>query len=158
MTEHTGLALVVDDEPAIRDLCRVTLELEGFDVVEAADGEEAVEQARTHGPHIVFLDLMMPKMDGWRTLEVLAADGATAGIPVVVMSARSGDDDQLRAWEAGVLDYVEKPFHPQVLVELARLAAGPRDPDAELERRQHMLEQLSMARRLRSRGSSPRPR
>ena len=151
MARAHGLALVVDDEPAIRELCRVTLELEGFDVVEAGDGAEAVDQAKAHAPHIVFLDLMMPKMDGWQTLEVLATDDATSAIPVVVMSARSGDDDQLRAWELGVLDYVEKPFHPHVLVELARLATGPRDAQAELERRESRVAQLSMARRLRDR-------
>jgi DNA-binding response OmpR family regulator len=158
MGRPAGLALVVDDEPAIRELCRVTLELEGFEVVEAGDGEAALEQVKAHVPHIVFLDLMMPRMDGWQAFEALRSEPATAGIPVVVMSARSGEDDQQRAWESGVFDYVQKPFHPQVLVDLARTALQPRDAAAEAERRRQVLEQLAAARLLRSRNPIVRPR
>lgn len=146
-----GRVLVVDDEEAIRELCRVSLELEDFEVVEAGDGAAGFEQALAARPDVIFLDLMMPRTDGWEALDRLAADPATAAIPVVLLTARSGEEDQQRAWELGVFEYVEKPFHPQVLVDLARRALGPRDLVAEAARRREVLDRLAVVRSLRDR-------
>jgi DNA-binding response OmpR family regulator len=144
-----GRVLVVDDEREIRELCRVNLELEGFDVVEAADGAAALAAARAEVPDIIFLDLMMPGIDGWAVLEQLKADPSTADIPVVLLTARASEDDQLRGWEAGIFDFVAKPFNPLALADLAVRAMDPNHPAAAAERRTQMLDQLRYERHLR---------
>jgi DNA-binding response OmpR family regulator len=141
--------LVVDDEEGIRVLCRVNLELEGYEVIEAPDGEEALDLARSKRPDLIFLDIMMPKMDGWDVLAELKADTRTAHIPVVMLTARTSEEDQLRAWSGGVVDYLAKPFNPQRLVEWAERALIPWTPDAEQQRRQRVAEQLRLLQELR---------
>jgi len=138
-----GLILVVDDEEGIRILCRVNFELADYDVVEAADGASAVEAAREHRPDLILLDVMMPAMDGWEVLQRLKADDITKDIPIIMLTARTSESDQLKAWGGGVLDFVEKPFDPSVLEQLAdRVLAGGGDDAEELERRQRIVEQL----------------
>jgi DNA-binding response OmpR family regulator len=138
-----GLILVVDDEEGIRILCRVNFELADYDVVEAPDGASAVEAAREHRPDLILLDVMMPAMDGWEVLHRLKADDTTKDIPVVMLTARTSESDQLKAWGGGVLDFVEKPFDPSVLEELAdRVLTGEVDDADERERRQRIVEQL----------------
>jgi DNA-binding response OmpR family regulator len=141
--------LVVDDEPDIRELCRVNLEFSGFDVMEAADGVEALDLCRREHPDLVFLDLMMPKLDGWGVLEALTADERTADIPVVLLTARGADEDQIRGWMGGIVEFVTKPFNPMVLLDCARSALEMRDPADREERRQRMIEQLHVLRRMR---------
>jgi DNA-binding response OmpR family regulator len=114
--------LVVDDEEGIRVLCRVNLELEGYDVIEAADGPTALESARSKRPDLIFLDVMLPRMDGWDVLTELKADPHTAHIPVVMLTARTSEEDQLRAWGGGVMEYLAKPFNPRRLVDWAERA------------------------------------
>lgn len=141
--------LVVDDEPEIRELCRVNLESEGFEVLEAADGAEALQVVRDHLPDVVFLDLMMPGIDGWDVLHALKEDDRTARIPVILLTAKTGEDDQMRGFEEGILEYVSKPFNPLSLAEWARRALAPAD-EAEMERRRRrVLEQLRLLRELR---------
>jgi DNA-binding response OmpR family regulator len=144
-----GRVLVVDDEEGIRVLCRVNLELGGYDVLEAADGFTALEVARTQRPDLIFLDIMMPRMDGWEVLEQLKEDPATAAIPVVLLTARTSEEDQIRGWGEGILEYLSKPFNPQRLVEWAEQALTPRDPSVEEERRKRAVEQLRLLRELR---------
>jgi DNA-binding response OmpR family regulator len=144
-----GRVLVVDDEEGIRVLCRVNLELGGFEVLEAADGVEAMEKARSEHPDLVFLDLMMPRMDGWEVLEQLKSEPATASIPVVVLTARTSEEDQMRGWGEGILEYLAKPFNPQRLVEWAEQAMQPRTPDASDRRKERALEQLRLMKKLR---------
>lgn len=112
--------LVVDDERPIRVLCRVNLAIAGMDVLEAADGDEALEVARSSTPDIVLLDLMMPRTDGWTVAETLRADERTRDTPIVFLTARATVVDQRRAGELGALGYVLKPFDP---VRLAPLLA-----------------------------------
>ena len=145
----TGRVLVVDDEEGIRVLCRVNLELGGYDVLEASNGLEALEVARSQRPDLIFLDVMMPKMDGWQVLQHLKEDAATASIPVVLLTARTSEEDQMKGWGEGILEYLSKPFNPQLLVEWAAAAIAPRDPGAEAERRQRILEQLRLLQELR---------
>jgi CheY-like chemotaxis protein len=112
--------LVVDDEPPIRELCRVSLELRGFEVVEAVDGEDALAQLRAGRPDVVLLDVMMPKLDGWGTLAAIAEDAELRNVPIVLMTALSDDADRKRAERAGVASFVAKPFDPQELVDAIR--------------------------------------
>lgn len=144
-----GTVLVVDDEAEIRELCRVNLEFEGFEVVEAKNGGEALEMVRRHRPDLVFLDLMMPGVDGWDVLHMLKSDDDLSRIPVILLTAKSGEDDQMRGWQEGILEYVSKPFNPLSLAEWARRAMVPRDPADDEQRRQRVLEQLRLLRELR---------
>src|SRR5205814_2284132 len=81
--------LVIDDEAPIRLLCRVNLEAEGMDVIEAADGPSGVEKARDEGPDVILLDVMMPGLDGWRVAVQLLEDERTTGIPIIFLTARA---------------------------------------------------------------------
>jgi CheY-like chemotaxis protein len=124
--------LLVDDERAIRTICRVNLEGDGIAVVEAQDGAEALERVRRDQPSLVLLDVMMPEVDGWKVAAELAADENTQDIPVVFLSARAADEDRQRAQELGAVGYVVKPFDPLALADkvrdvLARVAGGERE-------------------------------
>jgi DNA-binding response OmpR family regulator len=145
----SGRVLVIDDEDDIRELCRVNLEFEGFQVFDARNGPAGLTVAAREHPDVIFLDLMMPEMDGWEVLRRLKEDDATAHVPVVLLTARTGEDDQMRGWQEGILEYVSKPFNPLSLVEWAKRAMEPRDPEEEAERRQRVLDQLRLIQDLR---------
>ena len=113
--------LVIDDEAPIRLLCRVNLEAEGMEVLEAPDGSAGLEQARSHSPDVILLDVMMPGLDGWRVAEELLDDPTTEDIPIVFLTARAELRDRARGIDLGGVDYVTKPFNP---VELAPLVRG----------------------------------
>ena len=127
----------------------MNLEFEGFDVLDAASGRQALEVAGSEDVDVIFLDLMMPEIDGWEVLRRLKENDATAGIPVVLLTARTGEEDQMRGWQEGILEYVSKPFNPLSLVEWAKRAMEPRDPTEEAERRRRILEQLRLVQDLR---------
>ena len=117
-------ALVIDDEAPIRLLCRVNLEAEGVEVVEAADGATGLELARKEKPDAILLDVMMPGLDGWRIAELLIDDPVTRDIPIVFLTARADVRDRARGFDLGGLDYVTKPFNPVDLAELVRSVVG----------------------------------
>jgi two-component system, OmpR family, alkaline phosphatase synthesis response regulator PhoP len=124
--------LVIDDEAPIRLLCRVNLEAEGMEVLEAADGSTGIGIARGERPDIVLLDVMMPGMDGWRVAEQLLEDGQTNEIPIIFLTARAEFRDRARGLDIGGVDYVTKPFNPLELATrvrelLARIDRGERD-------------------------------
>jgi CheY-like chemotaxis protein len=126
------IVLLVDDERAIRTICRVNLEADGLAVTEAADGAEALEEIRRQRPSLVLLDVMMPGVDGWTVAEHLATDADTRDIPVVFLSARAAHEDRLHAQELGAVGYVVKPFDPIELAGivrdvLERIARGERE-------------------------------
>jgi DNA-binding response OmpR family regulator len=130
-TDRTRV-LVIDDEAPIRLLCRVNLEAEGIEVLEAADGPSGLEKARAEVPDVVLLDVMMPGLDGWRVAEELLDDERTAGIPIVFLTARAELRDRARGLDLGGVDYVTKPFNPVELAPLVRdllerVAKGERD-------------------------------
>jgi CheY-like chemotaxis protein len=135
--------LVVDDEPDVLLLCRVNLEFEGYEVFEANDGVEALERVRERRPDVILLDVMMPRMDGWQVLAELKADEDLRDIPVVMLTAKVQDQDQIRGWSSGAAEYITKPFSPlslsQVLDDV--LAGGPED---EARRRNLVLEKLRL--------------
>jgi DNA-binding response OmpR family regulator len=112
--------LVIDDEAPIRLLCRVNLEAEGMEVLEAADGPSGLEKARSERPDVILLDVMMPGLDGWRVAEELLDDQRTRGIPIVFLTARAELRDRARGLDLGGVDYVTKPFNPIELAPLVR--------------------------------------
>jgi DNA-binding response OmpR family regulator len=112
--------LVIDDEAPIRLLCRVNLEAEGMDVLEASDGPSGLEQARESTPDVVLLDVMMPGLDGWRVAEQLLQDDRTSEIPIIFLTARAEFRDRARGLDIGGVDYVTKPFNPLELAPLVR--------------------------------------
>jgi DNA-binding response OmpR family regulator len=112
--------LVIDDEAPIRLLCRVNLEAEGMEVLEAGDGPSGLEAARREAPDVVLLDVMMPGLDGWRVAEELLEDPRTSAIPIVFLTARAELRDRARGLDMGGLDYVTKPFNPVELAPLVR--------------------------------------
>jgi two-component system alkaline phosphatase synthesis response regulator PhoP len=124
--------LVIDDEAPIRLLCKVNLEAEGMDVLEAPDGPSGLEKARASRPDVVLLDVMMPGLDGWRVAEALLEDERTNEIPIVFLTARAEFRDRARGLDIGGVDYVTKPFNPLDLAPLvrellARIERGERD-------------------------------
>jgi len=107
--KKAALVLVVDDEERNRRLLAAMLEAEGYTVAEAADGERALELARSNLPDLVLLDIMMPGMDGYEVAQRLKADAATRSIPIVMVTALDDRDSRLRGLEAGAEEFVTKP-------------------------------------------------
>jgi len=111
---------VIDDEAPIRLLCRVNLEAEGMDVIEAADGPTGLQKAREDGPDVVLLDVMMPGLDGWRVAEQMLENEETSEIPIIFLTARAEFRDRAKGLDIGGVDYVTKPFNPLELAPLVR--------------------------------------
>lgn len=109
--------LIVDDEAHIRDLVRLYLEKEGYQVQAATNGAEALAQVRQSPPALVVLDLMMPEMDGWEVCRHLRAAG---NLPILMLTARDDDIDKIVGLEMGADDYLTKPFNPRELVARVR--------------------------------------
>jgi DNA-binding response OmpR family regulator len=116
--------LVVEDDDVIRQLITVNLELEGFDVLTAVDGQEALDRIAEIAPDVVTLDVMMPRLEGWETATRLRENPDTAHIRVVLLSARAQDADLRHGERIGVDAYLTKPFDPDELVTIIRNLAG----------------------------------
>jgi diguanylate cyclase (GGDEF)-like protein len=108
--------LVADDDAPVRMLCRAALEHEGFEVLEAVDGVDAVERALDAPPDVVLLDVAMPRMDGWDVAERLSSDARTRDVPIVLLTGRDDAEQLERADRAGAVHFVAKPFAPEGLV------------------------------------------
>jgi len=124
--------LVIDDEAPIRLLCRVNLEAEKMEVLEASDGPTGLEKARNEDPDVILLDVMMPGLDGWQVAEELLENERTSSIPIVFLTARAEARDRARGLDLGGIDYVTKPFNPLELAPLVedmlkRVELGERD-------------------------------
>ena len=124
MSSSLGRVLVVDDDDVIRQLITVNLELEGFEVATAVDGQDCLDRVKDVRPDVITLDVMMPRLDGWEAASRLRADPATAGIKVVLLSARAQEADLERGSRIGVDAYLTKPFDPDELIEVVRRLAG----------------------------------
>jgi len=120
------LVLVADDDSDIRELVTYRLTRSGYDVIGAADGEEAFELAASRQPDLCVLDVMMPKLDGLELTRRLRALPATAATPVILLTARSQEDDVARGFDAGADDYLRKPFSPDELGARVRAILGRR--------------------------------
>jgi DNA-binding response OmpR family regulator len=118
--------LIADDEASIRGLVRVTLEGSEFEILEAADGEEALQVARTELPKLILLDVMMPRLDGLEVCRRLRDNPATKGIVVVLLTAMAQDGDRERGLAAGADDYFTKPFSPLALLRKVEAVSAER--------------------------------
>lgn len=128
--------LVVDDEPSIVNLVSVKLSHEGYRVVSARDGEEALEKVRSERPDLVLLDVMMPKLDGKEVCMRLKRDPATKDIPVVMLTAAGEFGEQLKGLELGADEYMTKPFDPKHLVQVvAYMLEGGERPEVLLRKK-----------------------
>ncbi len=112
----SDVVLIVDDDEDIRMFLDVTLKLAGFEVQQAADGEEGLQKAIEDRPAIVLMDVMMPKMDGITAVRRLRLDGRTSHLPIIVLTAKAHADDKIAGLAAGADDYITKPFDPDELV------------------------------------------
>jgi DNA-binding response OmpR family regulator len=112
-----AVVLVADDDPDILQLVTFQMERAGYQVVRAADGEEALRLARELEPDLAVLDVMMPKLTGYDVTRKLREEDATRDIPVILLTARVQEADVEEGFEAGADDYLTKPFSPQELLE-----------------------------------------
>lgn len=122
--------LVVDDEPDVVELVRTILEAEGHDVVATTEGKRALGLMLADPPDLLVLDLMMPELDGFQVLKLMRMDKRTAGVPVVILSARSQAQDQIGGLQLQASAYVCKPFSPKDLLAEVRDLLGCRGAPA----------------------------
>ncbi len=116
MSKETKTLLLVDDEPDLLESLSIRLKASGYKVVTAADGLEALKKARSLEPDLILLDLMLPKMDGYKVSRLLKFDGRYSRIPILILSARGQDLDKELASSAGADDYLVKPFSSEELL------------------------------------------
>lgn len=116
--------LIADDEPGVRSLVRLTLESGRYQILEATDGEEALDLARRHRPELVLLDAMMPKRSGFEVCRALKEDPGTRGITVLMLTARAQESDRQRGVAAGADGYFTKPFSPLALMQKVEEVLG----------------------------------
>lgn len=114
--------LIADDEPHIRRILQFLLEQAGYDVIEAADGHQALDLLAEHKPDLMLLDVMMPHLDGFSVLESIRADRETRRLPVIMLTARDESAARVRGLKVGANDYVAKPFdHEELLARVANM-------------------------------------
>ncbi|MFO0981419.1 MAG: response regulator [Planctomycetota bacterium] len=112
--------LIIDDDKWIVMSTQMVLEAEGFKVITALSGNEGLQLAKTTHPAVILLDIMMPGIDGWETLERLKNDTDTADIPVIVFTGRESQQGASKSQKLGAASYLRKPFRPDVIVETIR--------------------------------------
>jgi DNA-binding response OmpR family regulator len=121
MTPTKSRILIVDDELDLVSVLRMGLEIEGFEVIEAMDGEEGLRRARNDRPDLMVLDLMLPKMDGYKVCRALKFDERFRNLPIIILSARSGESDRRLALDMGANLFVTKPYEMGDLVGKIRV-------------------------------------
>lgn len=127
MTEESGerkRILLVDDQDAVRELVAMTLGDDEYELLDAADGETALRLARGFQPHLILLDVGMPKMDGFTVCRSLKRDPETKDIPVIMLTAAGADADRAAGRAAGADDYFTKPFSPTALMRKVQQMLG----------------------------------
>jgi CheY-like chemotaxis protein len=128
VTQNLGRrVLVVDDDEVIRRLIAVNLQLEGFEVSMAVDGQDCLDKVVEVAPDVITLDVMMPRLDGWETAVRLRQSPETAHIKVVLISARAQEDDKARGSRVGADAYLTKPFDPNEMIRIVRDLAGSQE-------------------------------
>jgi two-component system alkaline phosphatase synthesis response regulator PhoP/two-component system response regulator VicR len=119
--------LAVDDEKHIVRLVQVNLERQGYEVVTANDGKEALKKVEEERPDLLVLDVMMPYMDGFEVLQNLRRNPETRDIPVIMLTAKAQDADVFKGWQSGVDCYLTKPFNPMELISFVKRIFGSMD-------------------------------
>src|SRR5712671_4004628 len=124
MSDNRFRILVVDDEADLVSVLRIGLEVEGFEVIEASDGEEGLRMARECKPALVLLDLMLPRLDGYKVCRSLKFDERYRATPILILSARSGEQDRRLAHDMGADGFITKPYEMKDLVAKVRHRLG----------------------------------
>jgi DNA-binding response OmpR family regulator len=138
--EVTGRkVLVIDDEPGIIEIVEANLEGDGFEVISASNGKEGLEKIKSEQPELVVLDVMMPEMDGWEVLRSLEKDENTAGLPIIMLTAKAADEDYIYGLEEGAVEYITKPFLPLELVNRIKITLMVLNPRMRDERRRNLI-------------------
>ena len=119
-----GKILVVDDEIYIVHILDFSLGMEGYEVITALDGEQAIEKAHAEKPDLIVLDIMMPKLDGYEVCKAIKSSPETRHIPVILLSAKGRNVDQKLGFDVGADDYITKPFSPRKLVDRINAILG----------------------------------
>ncbi len=132
--------LVIDDETGILDIVATNLEAAGYEVLTFANGAGGLELATSESPELIILDIMMPEMDGWEVLRRLEKDPLTAGLPVIMLTAKVDDVDVLEGLEHGAVEYITKPFFPENLIASVKIILGAYDAELRDEHRSKMIE------------------
>jgi CheY-like chemotaxis protein len=134
ISSRKSLILIADDRPSSRELLRLVLERAGYEVVDAEDGQQALERARSESPDLILLDLQMPGLDGYAVLAALRSEKRFKNLPVLALTASAMRGDRERIMEAGFTDYLAKPAGPEVLREtVARMLEDAAAVSAEQE-------------------------
>ena len=108
--------LIIDDDSQNRDILKTRLELAGYEVKEATNGDEGLEAALKEEADLIILDIMMPKKDGWQVCKGIRGNPKTRNVPVIALTARIQPIDEMRSWESGVDEYFQKPVEPATLL------------------------------------------
>lgn len=138
--------LIVDDEPAIRDMLKVALEIADFDCIEAKNAYEAQVAVTDHRPDLVLLDWMMPEVSGLELLRRWRQQEETASLPVIMLTAKAEEDNAVRGLDTGADDYISKPFSPRELASRIKALirrAEPRTSDAPIQVAELKLDPIS---------------
>ena len=135
--------LAVDDEPDVLLLCRVNLAFEGHETIEAVDAHQGLELALSEKPDVILLDIMLPGGDGLTLLRDLKSRPETRDIPVILLTAKAREEDQIKGWQAGAVLYITKPFSPAALTE-AVTAVANMAPEERMLRREENLRHLTV--------------
>jgi len=109
--------LLVDDEPQLLDMVKMRLEANSYEVITAYDGQEAFEKTKKEKPDLIIMDLMLPKMDGYKVCGLLKKDARFTKIPIIIFTARAQQADIKLGEELGANAYITKPFEPKVLLD-----------------------------------------
>jgi len=144
--------LVVDDVRIIRRLVKVNLELEGYNIIEAENGEDALKKIQESRPDLVLLDVIMPVLDGFQVLKRLRQDIKTREIPVIMLTTCSEEVDQIKGWEIGISDYVTKPFNPNALVTVVNRVLNEYGTKKAKKKRDAEIAKLKIAKSLKQAG------
>jgi DNA-binding response OmpR family regulator len=138
LASGTGRILVVEDEPDVAELLRYHFGKEGYEVVVAPTGTEAVKRARDLRPEVILLDLMVPQLNGWEVCRRLKAESDTRAIPIIMVTGRVEEGDKVLGFELGADDYVTKPFSPRELVARVRAVVRRGRHEEPVERKTHL--------------------
>lgn len=121
--------LVVDDEPDVISLLTLMLESEGYDVITAADGQSALEKARTENPDLVILDIMLPRLNGYKVARMLKFDENYSHVPIIMLTSKVQERDRLMGLEMGADDYIDKPFDTAMLLSVVKKILEKKKPE-----------------------------
>ena len=134
----TGRILVVEDEQDVAELLRYHLAKDGYEVVIASTGADAVKRARDIRPEVILLDIMVPQLNGWEVCRRLKAETETRAIPIIMVTGRVEEGDKVLGFELGADDYVTKPFSPRELVARVRAVVRRGRHDESVEKKAHL--------------------